>query len=84
MMVAVPLELLASPLKNGRNPGDGDRSVLVIGGTEKIRTGGAVVFCKVGLTPRGVSGMETDVPRSDTRASSAVSRLQLFTAFTDR
>ena len=47
MMVAVPLEVLASPLKNGRDPGDGDRSALVIGGTEKIRTGGAVVFCKV-------------------------------------
>jgi hypothetical protein len=47
MMVAVPLELLASPLKSGRNLGDGDRSALVIGGTEKIRTGGAVVFCKV-------------------------------------
>jgi hypothetical protein len=47
MMVAVPLELLASPLKNGRLLGVGDRSALVIGGTEKIRTGGAVVFCKV-------------------------------------
>jgi hypothetical protein len=47
MMVAVPLELLASPLKNGSDLGDGDRSALVIGGTEKIRTGGAVVFCKV-------------------------------------
>jgi hypothetical protein len=47
MMVAVPLELVASPLKNGRDLGDGDRSALVIGGTEKIRTGGAVVFCKV-------------------------------------
>ena len=47
MVVAVPLELLASPLKNGRPLGDGDRSALVIGGTQKIRTGGAVVFCKV-------------------------------------
>jgi hypothetical protein len=47
MMVAVPLELLASPLKNGRDLGGGDRSALVIGGTEKVRTGGAVVFCKV-------------------------------------
>jgi hypothetical protein len=47
MMVAVPLELLASPLKNGRVLGEGDRSALVIGGTEKIRTRGAVVFCKV-------------------------------------
>ena len=47
MVVAVPLELLASPLKNGRGLGGGDRSALVIGGTEKIRTGGAVVFCKV-------------------------------------
>ena len=46
-MVAVPLELLASPLKNGRPLGGGDRSALVIGGTEKIRTRGDVVFCKV-------------------------------------
>jgi hypothetical protein len=47
MMVALPPDLLASPLKNGRPPGDSDRSALVIGGTEKIRTGTAVVFCKV-------------------------------------
>ena len=47
MVVAVPAELLASPLKSGRNLGDADRSALVIGGTEKIRTCGAVVFCKV-------------------------------------
>jgi hypothetical protein len=47
MMVAVPLELLASPLKNGRNLGDADRSALAVGGTGKIRTGDAVVFCKV-------------------------------------
>ena len=46
-MVAVPPELLASPLKNGRDLGEADRSALVIGGTEKIRTGAAVVFCKV-------------------------------------
>ena len=47
MVVAVPLELLASPLKSGRDLGDGDRSALVIGGTGRIRAGGAVVFCKV-------------------------------------
>ena len=47
LVVAVPLELLASPLKDGRALGDGDRSALVIGGTEKVRAGGAVVFCKV-------------------------------------
>ena len=46
-MVAVPLELLASPLKSGRDLGDGDRSALVIGGTGQVRTGGTVVFCKV-------------------------------------
>ena len=49
MMIAVPLELAASPLKSGRELGDVDRSALVIGGTEKIRTGGAVVFCKVAV-----------------------------------
>ena len=47
MVVAVPVELLASPLRSGRDLGGGDRSALVIGGTEKIRTGVAVVFCKV-------------------------------------
>ena len=47
MMIAVPLELAASPLKSGRDLGGRDRSALVIGGTVKIRTGGAVVFCKV-------------------------------------
>ena len=41
MIVAVPAELLASPLKSGRNLGDADRSALVIGGTEKIRARGA-------------------------------------------
>ncbi len=47
MIVAVPAELVASPLKSGRDLGDADRSALAIGGTERIRTGGAVVFCKV-------------------------------------
>jgi hypothetical protein len=47
MMVAVRLELLASPLKNGRALGDGDRSALAVGGTGKVRTGDTVVFCKV-------------------------------------
>jgi hypothetical protein len=47
MIVAVPAELLASPLKNGRDLGESDRSALVIGGTETIRTGGATVFLKV-------------------------------------
>ena len=47
MIVAVPAELPATPLKSGRHPGDADRSALVIGGTGMIRRGGAVVFCKV-------------------------------------
>jgi hypothetical protein len=47
MIVAVPRELLASPLKNGRGLGDADRSALVVGGTGKIRTRDAVVFLKV-------------------------------------
>ena len=46
MAVAVPLELLASPLKNGRPLGGGNRSALVIGGTEKVRTAGAVVSAR--------------------------------------
>ncbi len=47
MIVAVPLELVASPLRSGRDLGEADRSALVIGGTGKIGTGGAVVFLKV-------------------------------------
>jgi len=47
MIVAVPLELVASPLRSGRGLGEADRSALVVGGTERVRTGGAVVFCKV-------------------------------------
>ena len=47
VIVAVPRELLASPLKNGRDLGDADRSALVIGGTEKIGTRDDVVFLKV-------------------------------------
>jgi len=47
MIVAVPAGLLATPLRNGRDLGEADRSALVIGGTEKIRTGGAAVFLKV-------------------------------------
>jgi len=47
MIVAVPLELLASPLRNGRDLGGADRSALVVGGTEKIGTCDDVVFCKV-------------------------------------
>jgi hypothetical protein len=47
MIVALPGELVASPLNSGRDLGDADRSALVIGGTAMIRAGGAVVFCKV-------------------------------------
>ena len=47
LVVAVPLELLASPLKDGRALGDGDRSALVIGERRRSAPGGAVVFCKV-------------------------------------
>ena len=47
MIVAVPLELLASPLKSGRDLGDADRSALVVAGTQRIVTGRAVAFLKV-------------------------------------
>ena len=47
MIVAVPEELLASLLRNGRDLGEADRSALVVGGTERIRTGCRVVFVKV-------------------------------------
>src|SRR5258707_5848614 len=44
MMVAVPLELVASPLKSGRDLGEAERSALVIGGTDRVRTGDCAVF----------------------------------------
>ncbi len=47
LMVAVRLADVASPLRNGGLPGEGDRSALVVGGTEKIRTGDVTVFLKV-------------------------------------
>jgi len=47
LMVAVRLPDVASPLRNGRPLEAGDRSALVIGGTEQIRPGDTVVFLKV-------------------------------------
>jgi hypothetical protein len=46
-MVAFRLADVVSPLRNGGPVGDGGRSALVIGGTERIRTGEVTVFCKV-------------------------------------
>jgi hypothetical protein len=47
LLVAVRLSDLISPLRDGRRPGAGDRTALAVGGTERIRTGEATVFCKV-------------------------------------
>jgi hypothetical protein len=47
LTVAFRLADVASPMRNGRPVGDRDRSALVIGGTERIRTGEMTVFCKV-------------------------------------
>jgi hypothetical protein len=47
LMVAVRLADPVSPLRNGRPLGEGDRSALVVGGTEKIRTGDVTVFLQV-------------------------------------
>ena len=47
MIVAVPEELLASPLKDGRALGEQDVPALAVGGTQRIRTGGRVAFVKV-------------------------------------
>jgi hypothetical protein len=56
VMIAVPLCSLASPLKNGAPPGDGDRSALVVAGTEKVRTGELAAFLKVvAVTPAVVT-----------------------------
>ena len=47
VMVAVRLADVVSPLRNGRLPGGGCRSALVVGGTRRIRAGEPVVFCKI-------------------------------------
>jgi hypothetical protein len=47
LTVAVRLEDVVSPLRSGRLPGEGDRSALVTGGTERIRSGDLVVFLKI-------------------------------------
>jgi hypothetical protein len=47
LMVAFRLDDVASPLGDGVALGAGDRSALVIGGTERIRSGEVTVFCKV-------------------------------------
>ena len=46
LMVGFRLADVVPPLRNGRPLAAGDRSALVIGGTEEIRTGDAVVFLK--------------------------------------
>ena len=47
LMVAVRASDLVSPLRNGAPLRAGDRSALVVAGTEEIRTGEPVVFLKV-------------------------------------
>jgi len=47
LMVAVRLEDLVSPLRNGRPLEAGDRPALVIWRTEKIRAGDVTVFLQV-------------------------------------
>jgi hypothetical protein len=46
-IVAVRLADVVSPLRGGRPQTCGDRSALVAAGTQRIRSGEAVVFCKV-------------------------------------
>lgn len=55
MIVAVPLELVASPLRNGKGGDETDRSALVIGGMEKIRAGGTVYQKVVAVTKAHVT-----------------------------
>jgi hypothetical protein len=47
MILAIPADQVASPLKSGRDLGEADRSALVVGGTGKIRTGDRLLFVKV-------------------------------------
>jgi hypothetical protein len=56
IMVAVRLSDLVTPRKNGVMVTEEDRSALAVAGTEKIRTGDTVVFCKVvAVTPAVVT-----------------------------
>lgn len=61
MIVAVPLDLVASPRRDGRDLGEQDRSALVVGGTGRIGTGGAVVFCKVVVVAEAQAGRDGQV-----------------------
>jgi len=57
LMVAVRLADLVSPLKNRAPLEAGARSALAVAGTERIRTGELVVFCKVAaVAPAQVRG----------------------------
>jgi hypothetical protein len=47
LMVAFRAEDVVSPLRDGGHLAAGDRSALVIGGTERIRSGEMTVFCKI-------------------------------------
>ncbi len=47
VMIAVRLGDVASPLRGGALVGSGGASALVVGGTERIRSGDVTVFCKV-------------------------------------
>jgi hypothetical protein len=47
LMIAFRLADVAPPLRNGALPTAGGGSALVVGGTERIRSGEAAVFCKV-------------------------------------
>jgi hypothetical protein len=63
MIVAVPLGLVASPLKGGRDLGDGDRSALVVGGTGRIRTHDGLVFKEAKVMGAGPRAMGHGDPR---------------------
>ena len=54
VMVAVRLADLVTPLRDGAMVTAGGRSALVVAGTPVIRTGDAVVFCKVVLVTEAV------------------------------
>jgi hypothetical protein len=67
LMVAVQLEDVASPLRNGALLAPGGVSALVVGGTERFRSGEAAVFCKV-------VGVAPAVVRRDGKVQAAGSR----------
>lgn len=71
LMIAVRLEDVVPPLRNGALPAAGSVSALVVGGTERIRPGEPVVFCKVVAVAPAVVRRDGKVQAAGSPASHA-------------